>query len=111
MTLNAEPLDQNQATGSEGFFAGNTKFITRKLWGVGNSGPYMHHGKFTTMREAVLAHSGEALQPREAFQRLPSYDRDCVIEFLKSLRVLPPGTRSLDINEAGQPKTWPIANQ
>ena len=108
---NAEPLDQNQPAGSEQFFAGNTKFITRKLWGVGNSGPYMHHGKFTTMREAVLAHSGEALQAREAFQRLPSYDRDCVIEFLKSMRILPPGTRNLVIDEGGQPKLWPTANQ
>ena len=108
---NAEPLDQNQPAGSEKFFAGNTKFITRKLWGVGNSGPYMHHGKFTTIREAVLAHSGEALQAREAFQRLPAYDRDCVIEFLKSLRILPPGTRNLVIDEGGQPKMWPTANQ
>jgi len=73
---NAEPLDQNQPSGSEKFFAGNTKFITHRLWGVGNSGPYMHHGKFTTMREAILAHSGEALPPRETFQRLPSYDQD-----------------------------------
>ena len=108
---NAEPLDQNQPAGSEQFFAGNTKFITRKLWGVGNSGPYMHHGKFTTMREAVLAHSGEALQAREAFQRLPSYDRDCVIEFLKSLQILPPGTRNLVVDEGGQPKLWPTATQ
>jgi Di-haem oxidoreductase, putative peroxidase len=29
---NSEALDQNQATGSPGFFEGNTKFITRKLW-------------------------------------------------------------------------------
>jgi hypothetical protein len=107
---NAEPLDQNQPSGSEKFFAGNTKFITRKLWGVGNSGPYMHHGKFTTMREAIVAHSGEALQPRETFQRLPSYDQDCVIEFLKTLRILPPGTRSLVVNENAQPKAWPNSN-
>lgn len=92
---NSEPLDQNQPAGSDAFFAGNRKFLTRKLWGVGNSGPYMHHGKFTTMREAILAHSGEALQTRQAFQRLSDYDRDCVIEFLKSLQILPPGTRSL----------------
>jgi CxxC motif-containing protein (DUF1111 family) len=61
---NAEPLDQNQPAGTPRFFAGNTKFITRKLWGVGNSGPYMHHSKFTTMRKAILAHSGEALSSR-----------------------------------------------
>ena len=56
-----EPLDQNQPAGSPGFFAGNCKFITRKLWGFYNQGgAFMHHGKFTTAREAVEAHSGEA---------------------------------------------------
>jgi Di-haem oxidoreductase, putative peroxidase len=96
---NAEPLDQNQPLGSPGFFAGNTKFITRKLWGVGNSGPYMHHGKFTTMREAILAHSGEALAARQAFESLAAYDRDSVIEFLKTLWILPAGAQSLVIRE------------
>ena len=37
---NAEPLDQNQPAGSAGFFAGNQKFVTRKLWGLYNSGPF-----------------------------------------------------------------------
>ena len=92
---NAEPLDQNRPIGSAGFFAGNTKFITRKLWGVGNSGPYFHHGKFTTMRETIEAHAGEALTSRQAFEGLASYDRDCIIEFLKSLQILPPRTRSV----------------
>lgn len=103
---NAEPLDQNQPAGSDQFLAGNTKFITRKLWGVGNSGPYMHHGKFTTMREAILAHSGEAIQSRRSFLQLPSYDEDCVIEFLKSMRILPPEAHSRIIDEAGNPKSW-----
>jgi hypothetical protein len=93
---NAEPLDQNRPIGSAGFFAGNTRFLTRKLWGVGNSGPYFHHGKFTTMREAIEAHSGEALASRQAFDTLPSYDRDSVIEFLKTLQILPPGTHPKD---------------
>jgi hypothetical protein len=92
---NAEPLDQNQPVGTPKFFAGNTKFITRKLWGVGNSGPYMHHGKFTTMREAILAHSGEAMKSRQGFEALSAYDRDCVIEFLKTLQVLPSGAQNL----------------
>jgi mono/diheme cytochrome c family protein len=55
-----EPLDQNQPAGSPEFFAGNCKFITRKLWGFYNQGgAFMHHGKFTTAREAVEAHNGE----------------------------------------------------
>ena len=55
------------------------------------------------MREAILAHNGEALQARTTFQRLQPYDRDCVIEFLKTLRVLSRGTRHPVVNEAGQP--------
>jgi hypothetical protein len=66
-----EPLDQNQPAGSPGFFAGSCKFITRKLWGFYNQGgAFMHHGKFTTAREAVEAHSGEALFSRQAFDSL-----------------------------------------
>ena len=101
---NAEPLDQNQPAGSAAFFQGNTKFITRKLWGTANSGPFMHHGKFTTMREAVLAHSGEALASRQAFEALSPFDRDCLIEFLKTLQVLPSGTVSSFIDDRGRPK-------
>jgi hypothetical protein len=101
---NAEPLDQNQPAGSAAFFQGNTKFITRKLWGTANSGPFMHHGKFTTMREAILAHSGEARASRQAFEALSPYDRGCLIEFLKSLQVLSPQSRSLIVDENGGPK-------
>src|SRR2546422_29861 len=96
---NAEPLDQNQPATSSKFFAGNTRLLTRKLWGVANSGPFMHHGKFTTMREAVLAHAGEAFSSRQDFEALTRYEKDCVIEFLKTLQVLPPGTRRLVVNQ------------
>ena len=41
-------------------------------------GPYMHHGK---MREAILAHSGEALSARRSFEALPAYDRDASSSF------------------------------
>lgn len=98
-----EPLDQNQPAGSAAFFAGNCKFITRKLWGFYNQGgAFMHHGKFTTAREAVEAHNGEALRQRKAFDALPPAQRDDIIEFLKSLRVLPPGANSLVLYDNSQ---------
>jgi hypothetical protein len=99
---NAEPLDQNQPAGSPGFLAGNQKFITRKLWGLANAGPFGHAGKFTTMREAInLGHNGEATASRRAFQALSSSLQDEVVEFLKSLQVLPPGTQCLVVDERG----------
>ncbi len=103
-----EPLDQNQPAGSPGFFAGNCKFITRKLWGFYNQGgAFMHHGKFTTAREAIEAHNGEALSSRQAFDTLPKHQQNEVIEFLKSLQVLPTGATSLVVDENGRSKAWP----
>jgi cytochrome c peroxidase len=104
---NIEALDMNQAAGSQGFFAGNRRFLTKKLWGAANEPPFFHHGQFTTMRQAVLAHSGEALDSRQAYQALSKYEQDSVIEFLKTLQVLPPGTRHLIVDEQGKEKKWP----
>ena len=89
----------NQPAGSPNFFAGNGKFITRKLWGIANQHSFGHHGLYTTMREAVLAHAGEALNSKLAFQSLNDYDRDSIIEFLKSLQILPPTATSLVVDE------------
>ncbi len=104
---NREPLDMQQPPGSPGFFAGNSTFITRKLWGTANEVPFFHHGLFTTLREAILAHCGEALLARRAFEALSAYEQNAIIEFLKTLQVLPPGTRHLVVDEHGHKKKWP----
>jgi hypothetical protein len=96
----AEPNDQNQPAGSLGFFAGKQKFITRKLWGLYNSGPFGHAGKFTTMRdETNFGHNGEATACTSHSRRIEPSQQDDVIEFLKSLRVLPPGTSCQLVND------------
>jgi hypothetical protein len=104
---NGEALDMNAPPGSPAFFAGNRLFITKKLWGSANEPPFFHHGKFTTLREAVLAHSGEAAPARKKFELLEAGGQASVIEFLKTLRVLPPGTQHLIVDERGKPKAWP----
>ena len=103
---NIEPVDMHAPPGSAAFFAGNRRFITRKLWGAANEAPYFHHGHYTTLREAVLAHGGEAAATRASFNALPARERDAVIEFLKSLQVLPPGTPALVVDERGRPRSW-----
>lgn len=67
----------------------------------------MNHGKFTTVREAIEAHNGEALSQRSAFDTLPPDLQNDLIKFLKSLQVLPQGSKSLVVDEHGNPKEWP----
>jgi len=104
-----ESLDMNQSV-----FTPNCAFLTSKLWGLANQFSFGHHGKYTTMREAVLAHSAEARLSRVAFQNLSAYDRDSIIEFLKSLQILPPNTKSLVVDEYGNQrsaKDTPVVSQ
>lgn len=104
---NMEPLNMNAPGGSDEFFAGNTRFLTRRLWDVGKKPNYFHHGKFTTLREAIQNHFGEADESRQAFEALSEHDQACIIEFLKSLQVLPEDSRSRVVDEHGRPKQWP----
>jgi CxxC motif-containing protein (DUF1111 family) len=102
-----EPLDQNQTPWTSKFRMGNRRFLTRRLWGSANEPPFFHHGLFTTIRQSVLAHFGEALQSRTKFQALRPYDQDSLIEFLKTLQVLPPGTPYSIVDENFREKRWP----
>lgn len=104
---NIEPLNMHAAAGSEAFFGGNRRFMTRKLWGVANEPPYFHHGKYTTMRQAILAHAGEAEGVMKNWDGLSAYEQDTIVEFLKTLQILPPGTKHRVVNEDHHPKVWP----
>lgn len=105
---NAEALDINAPGGSEAFFAGNRRFLTKRLWGGANEAPFFHHGKFMTLREAIEAHAGEAQAERQAFRRLTAVDQSRVIEFLKSLQVMPEGFLHDICDEDGNLKVgWP----
>lgn len=103
----AEPLDMNQSQWSKKFKEGNRRFLTKRLWGAANEPPFFHHGLFTTLRQSVLSHSGEAKESRQAFQALSAAEQDAVIEFLKTLQVLPPGTKDRIVDENYRPRTWP----
>ena len=79
-------------------------FLTRKLWDVGNTAPYGHVGDLTTITEAIHFHGGEARGSRDAFFNLSDGERAEVVEFLKSLQILPEGSSSLVVDEYGAAK-------
>ena len=62
------------------------EFRTSPLWGVRDTGPYLHDGSAETLEEAVSkGHFGEASASRTAFLDLPLDERAKLVEFLESL--------------------------
>ena len=59
------------------------------------------------MRRAILNHAGEAAMQEKEFEALSKYDQDSIVEFLKTLQVLPPGTPWLVVDENFHEKQWP----
>jgi hypothetical protein len=76
------------------------------LWGAGNQPPYFHDGRYTSLREAIVAHAGDALHQRQSFERLAPNDQAAVVDFLTSLQVLPPGIAALVVDEKLVPRPW-----
>jgi CxxC motif-containing protein (DUF1111 family) len=67
-------------------------FLTKRLWAVGNTRPYGHRGDLTTILEAILNHGGEARASRLGFEALSSADQGKIVQFLKSLQIVPEGS-------------------
>jgi mono/diheme cytochrome c family protein len=80
-------------------------FLTAELWGVGNTGPWLHDNRAGTLREAILLHGedtplpvgapgrSEAQEARDAFVKEPASTQDAVVAFLLSLRTFSPEKR------------------
>lgn len=64
-------------------------FLTRSLWGVADTAPYLHDGRARTLDEAILAHGGEAETSRKAFERLSPAKKADIRIFLLSLTRYP----------------------
>jgi CxxC motif-containing protein (DUF1111 family) len=67
------------------FQAAQNKIRTAPLWGVRFRNRLMHDGTSSTLRDAVLRHSGEAGDVSHRFQRLSQSDQEAILEFLSSL--------------------------
>ena len=63
---------------------------TAPLWGVADSGPYLHDGRAETLEEATELHAGEAIDVAARFKNAPAADRDAIVAFLKTLKAPKP---------------------
>lgn len=64
---------------------GRSVYLTRPLWGLAESAPYLHDGRAATIPEAIESHGGEAQSARDAFVGLGSDARADLHVFLLSL--------------------------
>ena len=73
----------------------NREYLTSKLWGVADNGPWLHDGRARTLNEAIIMHDGydgngphgEAESEVDAYQALSANDQKALLAFLGSLRV------------------------
>ncbi|TLU65318.1 hypothetical protein FE810_08495 [Thalassotalea litorea] len=64
---------------------GASVWMTKELWGVGSTAPYLHDGRATTLEEAILAHGGEAESSKLNYTRLNDANRKAILSFLDNL--------------------------
>jgi mono/diheme cytochrome c family protein len=60
-------------------------FLTRPLWGLAETAPYLHDGRAPTVQDAIVLHGGEAAAARDAYLALDENARASVRVFLASL--------------------------
>lgn len=60
-------------------------FLTRPLWGLADSAPYLHDGRAHTLHDAIAMHGGEANDVRAAYLALPAARQRALQIFLYSL--------------------------
>lgn len=68
--------------------AGN-EHLTRPLWGIARSRPYLHDGHAPTLEDAILLHGGEAQASRDAYAALDDLGRAPLRVFLMTLARAP----------------------
>lgn len=77
-------------------------FGTKELWGVACTGPWLHDGRATTLREAIELHGGEAEPVTQAFNALDEKSKQALIAFL--------GNQVLYIKKAGVATLPPLSS-
>jgi CxxC motif-containing protein (DUF1111 family) len=81
-----EPPDSSAEPDSDGGSTSPTEWRTPPLWGVADSGPYLHDGRAATLAEAIKLHAGQAARSANRFTGLSDVQQEELIAFLNTLR-------------------------
>jgi hypothetical protein len=81
--------------------AARREWRTAPLWGLRDSGPYLHDGRAETLEQAIALHGGEAEAAAGRYFRLSSRERWRMETFMKSLR--PPSGGQSSTTEGDRP--------
>ena len=85
------------------------EYRTPPLWGVADSGPYLHDGRAKTLRAAIEWHGGEAYRSMMAFSSLSEEQQTAVLKFLEALKA-PKDAEQAPDRLADEDKPAPPAN-
>jgi hypothetical protein len=81
----------------ESIVVAESVFLTAELWGIGNTGPWLHDGRAASIEEAIRLHGvdsppapgaggrSDAQESRDAFVALSDSERQDLVEFLEGL--------------------------
>ena len=61
------------------------EFRTAPLWGLSAISSYLHDGRAATVKDAILAHDGQARRARDRFARASAMDQAALLAFLGTL--------------------------
>ncbi len=95
-----------QGTDVAGISVPASQFLTRPLWGVGDTGPWLHDGRARSLKEAILMHANlsdptdgsEAADAVRAFSNLNESQQDAIVEFLLTMQL--PIQKNLEVSNA-----------
>ena len=80
-----------QGTDAAGISVPEDEFLTRPLWGVGDTGPWLHDGRAQSLNEAILLHESDGSEANDVIEmfrtKLTPQQQDAVVKFLLSLRL------------------------
>jgi hypothetical protein len=96
---------EQQEVDVNGVFVEQRLFLTRPLWGVADSGPWIHDGRAFDLNTAILYHKSEGSEANaviEAYESLTGDQRQDLINFLLSMRLSIP----LGVTETSQLPGW-----